>query len=222
MHCSCRLLRNGYRQKFSNASTVLSYPSPPTELCTPVFSVLDDFMYRKALTTQRISQLGAIYLISFLLHQFASKMSLLSMLGNYPVISTFTLITLIYYVDKKLRYYLTLPLPPGPKRLPLVGNLFNAPTGNEVYKIYQGWTTQYGSDVLYMKLPNTPIVILNSAKACIDLLEKRSHIYSDRPYSVMDELYVLQALFSFGSSSSFLFTHFCQIRNGLHVCVDGI
>ncbi|KAL4242020.1 cytochrome P450 family protein [Abortiporus biennis] len=153
-------------------------------------------MYRKALTTQRISQLGAIYLISFLLHQFASKMSLLSMLGNYPVISTFTLIALIYYVDKKLRYYLTLPLPPGPKRLPLVGNLFNAPTGNEVYKIYQGWTTQYGSDVLYMKLPNTPIVILNSAKACIDLLEKRSHIYSDRPYSVMDELLGMDYMFA--------------------------
>jgi hypothetical protein len=37
-----------------------------------------------------------------------------------------------------------------------------------------------------------PMVILNSRDACIDLLEKRSSIYSDRPRLVMlNELYVL-------------------------------
>lgn len=38
----------------------------------------------------------------------------------------------------------------------------------------------------------TPYLIVNSGKVALDLLEHRSTIYSDRPYSVMaTELYVL-------------------------------
>ncbi|KAI0796821.1 cytochrome P450 [Abortiporus biennis] len=124
-------------------------------------------------------------------------MSLLHVLGNYPLISTLTLITLLYYIDKKLRYRPMLPLPPGPKRLPLIGNLFNAPAGDEPHKAYQEWTKQYGSDVLYMKIATRRMVILNSAKACTDLLEKRSHIYSDRPYSAINDLLGLDFLLVF-------------------------
>ncbi|KAI0796818.1 cytochrome P450 [Abortiporus biennis] len=124
-------------------------------------------------------------------------MSFLSVVGNYPVLLTFALITLLYYVDKKIRHRPTLPLPPGPKRLPLVGNLFNAPPGDEVHKIYHQWTAQYGSDVLYMKIATQPVVILNTSKACIDLLEKRSNNYSDRPYSAIDELLGLDFLLVF-------------------------
>lgn len=45
-----------------------------------------------------------------------------------------------------------------------------------------------GSDVVYLQLPMRAAVVLGSFQAAIDLLEKRSHLYSDRTPSVMTEL----------------------------------
>lgn len=39
-----------------------------------------------------------------------------------------------------------------------------------------------------MDLPQQPTVVLGSVQAALDLMEKRSHIYSDKPVFVMDEL----------------------------------
>jgi hypothetical protein len=36
-------------------------------------------------------------------------------------------------------------------------------------------------DLIYLKILNRPVVVLNSAEAAMDLLEKRSKKYSDRP-----------------------------------------
>ncbi|KAF9439607.1 hypothetical protein P691DRAFT_636878, partial [Macrolepiota fuliginosa MF-IS2] len=70
-------------------------------------------------------------------------------------------------------------LPPGPLRLPLVGNLFNAPSGSE-WKTYAEWSNKYESDILYMNILGTHIVILNSQELAVELLDKRSHIYLGR------------------------------------------
>jgi hypothetical protein len=40
---------------------------------------------------------------------------------------------------------------------------------------------QLDSDVLHVNFIGQHVVILNSAQAAIDLLDKRSNIYSDRP-----------------------------------------
>jgi hypothetical protein len=40
-------------------------------------------------------------------------------------------------------------------------------------------------DMIYLSLFNRSIVVLNSAQAAIELLDKRSSIYSDRPHMVM-------------------------------------
>ena len=40
-------------------------------------------------------------------------------------------------------------------------------------------------DVIYFNALGRSIVVLNSAEAAVDLLEKRSSIYSDRPPFVM-------------------------------------
>lgn len=74
--------------------------------------------------------------------------------------------------------------PPGPKGLPLIGNLFDIPT-DYAWKIYRAFGDQYGSDIIHFEIFGTHLVILNSAKAARDLFEKRSSIYSDRPRSVM-------------------------------------
>ncbi|KAF8519800.1 cytochrome P450 [Hysterangium stoloniferum] len=76
-----------------------------------------------------------------------------------------------------------LPLPPGPKPLPLLGNLFNMPRSRE-YEIYTEWREKYG-DIVHMEVLGKHIIIINSVDVANDLLERRSAIYSDRPYMPM-------------------------------------
>ena len=43
-------------------------------------------------------------------------------------------------------------------------------------------------DLLYLQVPTQNFVVLSSAQAAFDLLEKRSDIYSDRPTFLMHKL----------------------------------
>lgn len=76
-----------------------------------------------------------------------------------------------------------LPLPPGPKPLPFVGNLFQFPK-KQPWKTLTKWRETYG-DIVYINDLGGPTIILNTHKVCSDLLDKRSSIYSDRPRQVM-------------------------------------
>ncbi|KAJ7627084.1 cytochrome P450 [Roridomyces roridus] len=73
-----------------------------------------------------------------------------------------------------------LPLPPGPRKFPLVGNLFDLPS-NYQWKTYATWSRQYNSDIIHLNLAGTSIVVLSSVEATDALFEKRSSIYSHRP-----------------------------------------
>ncbi|KAK0469518.1 cytochrome P450 [Desarmillaria tabescens] len=73
----------------------------------------------------------------------------------------------------------SLPLPPGPKGLPLIGNLWDIPA-EYPWLTYAKWSASYG-DVIYLDTPGSPTIVLNSAQATTELLEKRSGNYSDRP-----------------------------------------
>ncbi|KAF8993008.1 cytochrome P450 [Cyathus striatus] len=77
-----------------------------------------------------------------------------------------------------------LPLPPGPKKLPLIGNILDIPSTSP-WKKYAEWAKLYESDVLHLEAAGSSIVVLNSYEAAKELLEKRSAIYSSRPHSVM-------------------------------------
>ncbi|KAI5889746.1 cytochrome P450 [Schizophyllum commune H4-8] len=73
-----------------------------------------------------------------------------------------------------------LPLPPGPRKLPLVGNLFNMPRSFEWEK-YTEWAKEFDSDIIHLSVPGQSIVVLNTYDACVEILEKRSRMYSSRP-----------------------------------------
>ncbi|KAG5638040.1 hypothetical protein H0H81_002160 [Sphagnurus paluster] len=62
------------------------------------------------------------------------------------------------------------PLPPGPPADPIIGHVRKMPTEKLENTLYE-WGKVYGR----------PVVVLNSAEAAIDLLDKRSANYSDRP-----------------------------------------
>ncbi|CAL1701205.1 unnamed protein product [Somion occarium] len=80
----------------------------------------------------------------------------------------------------------SLPLPPGPKGYPLIGNMLDMPAVAP-WKTYQEWHGVYGG-IIYLDLPRKPTIIIGSVKVALDLLEKRSGVYSDRQVNVMDEL----------------------------------
>ncbi|KIJ27638.1 hypothetical protein M422DRAFT_81041, partial [Sphaerobolus stellatus SS14] len=62
-----------------------------------------------------------------------------------------------------------LPLPPEPKSLPFIGNAFDLLSSHEYLK-YIDWGNKYG-DVVHVTALGKHIIILNSTKACVDLLE---------------------------------------------------
>jgi hypothetical protein len=97
-----------------------------------------------------------------------------------------------------------LPYPPGPRRLPLVGNLFDIPkefswlSYAELSKkhgmVHFGGkatlTEEMAGDTLSFQVFGTVIVVLNSLKGNKDLLERRADVYSDRPVIPIVEMYV--------------------------------
>jgi len=88
-----------------------------------------------------------------------------------------------------------LPLPPGPKGYPLIGNLFNMPV-DMPWLVYDEWCKTYG-DMVYFNVLGQNFVILSSLKRTADLFEKRSSNYSDRMrMPMMVELMGWDSLFS--------------------------
>ncbi|KAA1467135.1 cytochrome P450 [Dentipellis sp. KUC8613] len=90
------------------------------------------------------------------------------------------LVTALLYTARRRRSpFANFPLPPGPRRLPIIGNVLDIPKAQE-WLVYQGWSKKFGSDLVHMDLFGTHMIIVNSAKAAHELFEKRSAIYSDR------------------------------------------
>ncbi|THH13120.1 hypothetical protein EW146_g7061 [Bondarzewia mesenterica] len=90
-------------------------------------------------------------------------------------------LTVYYYHQRRKRNPLNLPYPPGPKGLPVLGNLLDIPNGGYIYKTFCQWGRELGSDIVHVQAFGTHIIVLNTKQAADDLLDRRSSIYSDRP-----------------------------------------
>ncbi|KAJ8519420.1 hypothetical protein ONZ45_g3613 [Pleurotus djamor] len=79
-----------------------------------------------------------------------------------------------------------LPLPPGPKGLPILGNALDFPLSRP-WETYTRWGKQYG-DLTYINALGHSILIINSLETATELLDKRSADYSDRPDMPLAEM----------------------------------
>ncbi|KAJ8596621.1 CyP450 monooxygenase [Rhizopogon salebrosus TDB-379] len=74
----------------------------------------------------------------------------------------------------------SLPLPPGPRRIPFLGNALDIDI-NEPHVTYTQWGRQYG-DIIYSRLLGQDYIIVNSEKVARALADtRRSVVYADRP-----------------------------------------
>ncbi|KAJ4490596.1 cytochrome P450 [Lentinula aciculospora] len=78
-----------------------------------------------------------------------------------------------------------LSLPPGPRGLPIIGNLFDVPAEKE-WLTFAKWGETYGK-LASVTVLGQPLIIVNSASVAKDMLDKHSAIYSDRPVIPMGE-----------------------------------
>jgi len=87
------------------------------------------------------------------------------------------------------------PLPPGPKGSPIIGNFRQVPAERSDVQ-FAKWAKEYGefvwdlakaakrivsdadteSDIIYVNLLGQPVIVLNSVRSAVDLLEKKCAI----------------------------------------------
>ncbi|KII90165.1 hypothetical protein PLICRDRAFT_53266 [Plicaturopsis crispa FD-325 SS-3] len=74
-----------------------------------------------------------------------------------------------------------LPLPPGPRGLPVIKNLLQWPQGN-AWRRFSEWRKVYG-DVFHLEMMGQHVIVLNTLEATHDTLEQSK--YADRPAFTM-------------------------------------
>jgi len=125
--------------------------------------------------------------------------------GNIIIVCC--LLCLAFIPAHYLRRRRLLPLPPSPKKLPLIGNLLDVSSHCQ-WEVYAQWAKDLDSDIIHLDIAGTSMIILSSVAAAKDLLDRRSAIYSDRPRFAMHALVAGDIFFGFapyGNSRSWYF-----------------
>ncbi|KAI0317639.1 cytochrome P450 [Amylostereum chailletii] len=102
-------------------------------------------------------------------------MSTLRMITGLDIVAGLILLfALRGYINSRRRSL----LPPGPRPLPVVGNLFDIPAVKP-WVTYTSWGKKYGP-ISAVQVFGQSIIILNSVNVIKDLFERRGAFYSDR------------------------------------------
>lgn len=85
----------------------------------------------------------------------------------------------VYLVKQVFTQKNPAPYPPGPPGRPLVGNIPDMPQVKP-WLTFTEWGKKYG-DISHVEVLGQHVIVLNSVKAAVEMLEKKSSVYSDRP-----------------------------------------
>ncbi|KAK0662076.1 putative cytochrome P450 E-class, group I [Cercophora samala] len=114
----------------------------------------------------------------------------------YVATAVALLATLLFFVksitSKKPSKFSSLPLPPGPPTLPILGNVHQAPKTHPWLQ-FHAWAKTYGP-VLHLNMAGQSVVVLSTNKAAHDLLAKQGATFSDRPHFVVAGELALQGM----------------------------
>ncbi|TFK64565.1 cytochrome P450 [Pluteus cervinus] len=101
---------------------------------------------------------------------------------NRLILGFVTLLLLVIYIQnfraRRRANPQNLPYPPGPKPLPILGNIFDLARENEAQS-YLKLAHQYG-DLVFLTVLGKNILFVNSFQTATELFDKRSSNYSDR------------------------------------------
>lgn len=97
----------------------------------------------------------------------------------------------------------SLPLPPGPQVTSWLSGHLSIVPATKPWKLYTKWAEKYGvldvyaseslltlelGPVIHLRIYGQHTIILSSIDDCIEVFEKRSNLYSDRPVLTMIDL----------------------------------
>jgi hypothetical protein len=108
-----------------------------------------------------------------------SQIDVPDMLSPATYLVVITVLLVVYSINRKRRLA---KLPPGPPRLPIIGNLHQAPR-EAIWLTFQKWVDQYGP-LVSVDFGGTSLIIIGDYETARNLLDKRANIYSSRPQSV--------------------------------------
>ena len=123
---------------------------------------------------------------------------------HYPITVTGILLFAHFVLRRFLSRSSRLPLPPGPKGYPIIGNILEIGQQEQPWAVYSEIAKEYGmpklpittritsyefeyrpGDMFMLKSLGTNVLVLSSHKVATELLEQRSTVYSGRPYLPM-------------------------------------
>ncbi|TFK73305.1 cytochrome P450 [Pluteus cervinus] len=93
-----------------------------------------------------------------------------------------SVLSFLWFVSRVLRKHRHPPYPPSPKRpWPVIGNALHIPLSRP-WLTYTAWGTTHNNRILHLEALGQHIIVLNDLHDAIELMEKRSSLYSDRPH----------------------------------------
>ncbi|KIK45782.1 hypothetical protein CY34DRAFT_77296 [Suillus luteus UH-Slu-Lm8-n1] len=85
----------------------------------------------------------------------------------------------VYLVKKVVIKKNLIPYPPGPRGWPLIGNILDIPR-TKPWVTFTEWGEMYG-DITHIEVLGRHIIVLNSVKTAVEMMDNKSIVYSDRP-----------------------------------------